>query len=99
LFNKQEKVMHDFVNIADRLPEAEQEVEVLRDYGGVVANPQHHACGCRFGVERTKYTMGQMRGFVCDMISTGSVSHWRPACSMPVATVADYSGLDELSPD
>lgn len=87
--------MHDFVSIKDRLPEAGQEVEAMRDYGAVVLNGGHHACGCRFGIERTRYE----KGFVCDMISTGHVSHWRPAGSMQVATADDYPGLRNLLAD
>lgn len=89
--------MHDFVSVAERRPDPGQDVEVLRDYGCVVMNNGHTAYGCRFGIERTRFDGGLM--FVCDMISTGHVTHWRPAESLQVATVDNYPGLRDLLPE
>lgn len=82
--------MHDFVSVKDRLPEGGQECEVLRDYG------MNYTTGCRFGIERTKYSTTGLRGFLCDAVSTGHVTHWRPAESMNVASMDDYPGLRGL---
>lgn len=86
-------VLHDFVSIAERLPADREEVEVLRDFGGLVSNPHHRACGCRFGVERTTFDANS-RMFLCDFVSTGCVTHWRPA--EKIADASGYPGLDNL---
>ena len=81
----------DFVSTKDRLPSEGQEVEAFRVFG-LVGNEFHHAYGCTCGVERTTF----MRSwFVCDMLSTGITTHWKPATPWPVAAKEDYAGLME----
>ena len=70
---------HGFISTSWKLPEPGQEVEVLRDYGGIVMNERHPAHGCRFGIERTRFERGPLGGFLCDIASTGYVTHWRVA--------------------
>lgn len=85
---------NEWTSIKTSLPEKDREVEVLRDYGSTVLNNAHPDFGCRFGVERTTYKSGPVYGFMCDIISTGKVTHWRPAGSMQVGN--GYSHLDAL---
>lgn len=85
--------MHDFISIENGLPEDGQEVEAFRVYG-LVRNHLHHAHGCTCGVERTTYD--KRYGFYCDITSTGSVTHWKPAQSLRLASVDDYPGLRDL---
>lgn len=85
--------MHDFFTVGERTPGDGQAVEVIRDYGSAVANPLHSSCGCRFGIERTRYVFGL---FECDVCTTGHVTHWRPAEPMIAASIGDYPLLDRL---
>lgn len=88
-------MMHDFVSVKDQLPENGQEVEVLRDFGRMVANHGHAAFGCRFGIERTRFGGCGVASFDCDMVSTGCVTHWRPVESVSYMQV-DSAFLDDL---
>lgn len=80
-----------FVSVEEALPDHETEVEVIRDYGSTVCNPGHHACGCRFGIERTKVSK-VFCGFLCDAVSSGRVIYWRYADSMSYSNVG-YEAL------
>lgn len=88
--------MHDFLSINDALPSAGQEVEVVRDYSGPVMNTTSPHFGCRYGIERTVFGGPGTFTFMCDVVSTGNVTHWRPAA--PIAFENDLAPPAWLPP-
>lgn len=62
-------------SIYDRLPDSVRSVLVWRQYG-YVANPEHSAYRRIDGIEISSCLN---QSFVCDLVSTGLVTHWLDA--------------------
>lgn len=84
-------MLDQFHNANDQLPTLNAKVEVFRDFGQVVGNPSHPHYQCRYGVEVTTYNE---LGFVCDLNTTGRVTHWRYAETVE-PTRGDYAHIME----
>lgn len=76
----------DFVLVSSELPEAGQEVEVIRNvyYHGVSGY-------MRYCIERTTHLSSGV--FTCDVVSTGAVVAWRPAEPFACPSEKDYAFL------
>ena len=82
-----------WVSVKDRLPEPGNTVMVWRQYG-YVSNPTHPAAGRENGIERCSMMSGNgVNLFICDMVSTGNVTHWLDAPPLDADALAEVQAM------
>lgn len=68
--------MNEWISVNERLPDVGVPVKVLRD-AGQVNNPKHPGYG-NDGKWEEESSLLNPHIFLCDLASTGLVTHWKP---------------------